>query len=278
MAVLAYVNGEYGPIDKAVVSVEDRGYQFGDAVYEVIASRRGRMFLVEQHLDRLERSMQALSLAGFSREHMREAVDELFRRSGLSRAAVYIQVSRGVAQRVHSFPEATKPQVVMTVREVTERPAAVREQGAAAVTVADLRWGRCDIKSVQLLPNVLAKQKANESGAEDAIFVSDKGIVREATSSNVFIVQEGTVITHPTDRRILAGITRGVIIDICCDMSLPLEERYYDKQEMLRADEVFLTGTTTDVLSVVRIDGKIIGQGKMGAIAAKLRNQLVERN
>lgn len=274
MPELAYVNGKISSIETAMVPVEDRGYQFGDAVYEVIASYNGHLFALEEHLDRLERSMGKLQFPHISRETIHSSIHDFFRRAGLLRAALYMQISRGVGLRSHAFPETGELQVVMTVREVDEKPAKLREEGASAITMKDLRWSRCDIKTVQLLPNVLAKQKATESGADDAIFIGDGDVVREATSSNVFIVVDGTIVTHSLTQNILPGITRAVVIDICKDLSIPLEERFYFLNDLYSADEVFLTGTITEVLPVVIIDSKPIGDGKVGPISKQLYGAL----
>jgi D-alanine transaminase len=277
MPELAYLNGKFMPIESAMVPIEDRGYQFGDAVYEVIASYEGKLFCVEEHLDRLERSMRELAFPPVSRDEVRDTLFELFKRSGFSRAGIYIQVSRGVAVRNHPFPETSTPQIVMTVREVSEVPQEYRENGISVITMTDFRWGRCDIKTVQLLPNTIAKQRAIEAGVYDTIFVTEAGVVREATSSNLFVVKNGILITHPLTENILAGITRMVVIDLCRELDLPVEERFYSTDEMFDADEAFLSGTTTEVLPIVQIDEKIIGDGKIGPIASRLSAVLQRR-
>ncbi|MDF1591824.1 MAG: D-amino acid aminotransferase [Desulfobacterales bacterium] len=274
MPELAYVNGTFLPIEKAMVPVEDRGYQFGDAVYEYIASYNGRLFFQEAHLDRLDRSLNALSFPAISKENIREAVNELFHKAALARAGVYIQISRGVAPRNHAFPDAPQAQVVMTVRKVHETDPKLRQAGAVAITVKDFRWGRCDIKTVQILANVLAKQKAVDSGAYDAIFVAENGVVREATSSNVFIVVQGTLVTHPLTENILPGITRAVVLNCAKEMQLETAERFYGIEELYGAEEVFLTGTTTEVLPIVTIDGKTIADGQVGPFSRRLGDAL----
>ncbi|MEW6671992.1 MAG: D-amino acid aminotransferase [Thermodesulfobacteriota bacterium] len=277
MPELAYVNGAFLPIEKAMVPVEDRGYQFGDAVYEYIASYNGRLFFVEAHLDRLKRSLDALAFPTVSIEKIRAAVNELFHRAGLPRVGVYIQISRGVAPRNHAFPNAAEPQLVMTIRKVKEIDPALRETGAFAITVRDFRWGRCDIKTVQILANVLAKQKAIDSGAYDAIFVAENGVVREATSSNVFIVEKGTLVTHPLTENILPGITRAVLLSCAKEIHLEIAERFFGKEELYAADEVFLTGTTTEVLPIVKIDGKPIAGGGVGSRTRRLEEALRQK-
>ena len=274
MPELAYLNGEFLPIDKALVPIEDRGYQFGDAVYEFIASYNGRLFYLEEHLDRLDRSLKGLFFPPVSRETILKAVLTLFEKAEIERAGIYIQVSRGVSPRNHAFPDDVHPQIVMTIREVEEKPPELRKNGAAAITVEDFRWGRCDLKTVQLLPNVLAKQKALAAGVFDAIFVSSEGVVREATSSNICIVADGTVITHPLTPQILPGITRMVVIDLCRELDIPVSERFFKTDALYGAEEAFLTGTVTEVLPIVTIDGHRICDGQVGPVTARLYDAL----
>ncbi len=277
MPELAYLNGEILPIDKALVPIEDRGYQFGDAVYEFIASYNGRLFYLEEHLDRLERSLKGLSFPPVSRETIRKAVLALFEKAAIDRAGIYIQISRGVSPRNHAFPDGVGPQIVMTAREIEEKPPELRKNGAAAITVEDYRWGRCDLKTVQLLPNVLAKQKALAAGVFDAIFVSAEGVVREATSSNACIVADGMVITHPLTPQILPGITRMVVIDLCRELGIAVSERYFKTDALYGAAEALLTGTVTEVLPIVTVDGHRIGDGRVGPITKRLYETLRQR-
>ena len=277
MPDLAFVNGEIMPIEKATVPIEDRGYQFGDGVYEFIASYAGRLFMLEEHLDRLERSMRELAYAPISRSAIKTAVGNLFEQAGYPRAGIYIQITRGVASRNHAFDPSLSPQVVMTIRPVKEMPAEMRKNGARAITVQDTRWGRCDIKTVQLLSNSLAKQKALDANCDDAIFVSDQGIVREGTSSNVFIVSGGILTTHPLTPNILPGITRMAVLDICKAIGRRAEESFFEADALYGADEVFLTGTVTEVLPVVRIDDRSIGDGKVGPVSRHIFDLLRER-
>lgn len=270
MPELAYVNGNIMPIEQATVPVEDRGYQFGDAVYEYLATYSGRIFAMEAHLDRLERSLNALNFDTIGRDLIRAAIQETFDQAGYSRAGIYLQISRGVAPRNHAFPAGAAPQIVITVRPAPEIGEALRNKGASAITVTDIRWGRCDIKTVQLLPNAWAKQQALEAGADDAIFVTDQGVVREGTASNVFIAKDGILFTHPLTPNILPGITRAQLKKICGDQGLDVREAFFDTTAMLEADEVFLTGTVTEVLPVVKIDDHVIGEGKPGPLAQKL--------
>jgi len=270
MPELAYVNGTFSPIETAMVPVEDRGYQFGDAVYEYIASYNGRLFCLDAHLDRLERSLKALTFPMLDKKKIRETVLVLFQRAGLPRAGVYIQISRGVAPRNHVVSDLPNVQIIMTIRKVNEIDAKLRKVGASVITMKDFRWDRCDIKTVQLLANVMAKQKALAAGVHDTIFVAEDDVVREATSSNVFMITAGKLITHPLTANILAGITRAVVIDCCKEIQLAVEERFYTLKELYHADEVFLTATTAEVLPVVKIDGKNIGEGTKGPITKRL--------
>lgn len=274
MPDLAYLNGEIMPIEAAMVPIEDRGYQFGDGVYEFVATYEGRPFMLEEHLDRLERSMSELAYAPISRDDTKKAILELLKASGYQRAGIYIQISRGVAPRNHAYTQKMSPQVIMTIRPVKEMPAAMRENGATAITVEDTRWGRCDTKTVQLLANSMAKQKALDSGCDDAIFITDQGVVREGTSSNIFIVSGGKLSTHPLTSNILPGITRMAVLNICAEVGLDAAEAFFDTTALYAADEVFLTGTVTEVLPVVRIDGKPIGDGKVGVLTRRLYDLL----
>ena len=277
MPDLAYVNGEIMPIENAVVPIEDRGYQFGDGVYEFIASYEGRLFMLEAHLDRLERSLRELYFDAIPRAGIKEAVLELFKISGYPRAGIYIQISRGVAPRNHAISPGMSPQTIMTIRAVAEIPEKKRTDGATAITVQDTRWGRWDIKTIQLLSNSLAKQKALDSGCDDAIFVSAENVVREGTSSNLFIVSDGRLATHPLTDNILPGITRMVILDACETADLDARESFFGPDELYAADEVFLTGTVTEVLPIVRIDAKPIGDGKVGPTTRRLYDLLRQR-
>ncbi len=278
MPELAYLNGRIMPVAEAMVPAEDRGYNFGDAIYEFVASYNGKLFCLEPHLDRLERSMRELAFAPLSRDMVRGAILELFEKAQTPRAGIYIQISRGVAPRDHAYPPAGTPlQFFMTIRPVHEKPPKLRAEGAAAITVTDIRWGRCDIKTVQLLPNCMAKQQALEAGVFDAIFVSPEGIVREGTSSNLFIAKDGRFVTHPLNHQILPGITRQVVMEICRDEKIEVQERFYDRAELAAADEVFLTGTITEVLPITRIDGRPVGDGKVGPMSRRLYQSLLAK-
>lgn len=277
MPELAYINGSIMPIEEAVVPIEDRGYQFGDAVYEVITSLNGRPFMLDAHLARLERSMTELSFLHFDMRQIRAAVLKLFAEGALDRCGLYIQISRGVAPRKHAFPASTALQFIMTLRNIVPYPDEMRAGGVKAITVPDLRWGKCDIKTVQLLYNVLAKQQALDSGTYDAVFVSADGVVRESTSSNLFIAVDGTLITHPLTRNILPGITRQCLLEISRECAIPCEERSFKTDALYAADEVFLSGTITEVMPIVEVDGRTITNGAVGPIARRLLRKLHDK-
>ena len=281
MTRIAYVNGRFVPKADAVVHIEDRGYQFADAVYEVWALFGGKLADPAGHFARLERSLAELGIAmPMSPKALTVVLKETVRRNRISEGLVYLQVSRGVARRDHTFPpEGTPPAVVVTVsrvdREATEARAA---KGVSVITAPENRWGRCDIKTVGLLPNVLAKQKAREAGAVEAWFVDDLGLVTEGGSSNAWIVDaDGTLRTRDTNANILRGVTRLSLIEVAREAGLKVEERPFTPQEALDAREAFITGAGTLVLPVVAVDGKPVGSGKPGPVAARLRALYIER-
>ncbi len=270
MPDIGFVNGRFCALSDAVVSVEDRGFQFGDGVYEVIRTYAARPFELDAHLARLERSAQGLHLPmPFTRAQLADDVREGIRRAGYSECKVYVQITRGAAPRDHQFPAALVPTLVMTVRELRPLAEEIRARGVCAITVEDQRWGRCDIKSVNLLPNVLARQQAAEAGVFEAIFVRD-GVVTEGAVSNLMLVRDGVVITAPEGPRILSGVTRSLVLTLARQSGLSVEERYSTRTDIESAQEVFLTGTTLEVLGIVRIDGKMIGSGQPGPVTQML--------
>jgi len=272
---IAYVNGRYLPLAQASVNVEDRGYQFSDGVYEVCEVRGGRLVDERRHIERLRRSLSELRIAmPMSDAALGVVLRETVRRNKVRWGIVYLQVNRGVAHRDHAFPPAgTSPSVVVTARNLDAAGAdRMAADGVAVITVPDNRWERVDIKSVSLLPNVLAKQAAREQGAREAWFVDKQGRVTEGSSSNAWIVtRDGKVVTRHADHAILKGITRAVVIDALKEQGLELEERAFTVDEALAAREAFITSASQVVLPVVRIDGKPVGNGAPGLIASALR-------
>ena len=280
MSRIAYVNGRYLPLRQAMVHVEDRGYQFGDAVYEVCEVRQGRLIDERRHLARLKRSLDELQIKlPMSPVALGIVLREVIARNRIGYGIVYLQVSRGVAQRDHAFPTPeVPPSVVVSARPLNaRRNEALAAAGIAVVSVPDNRWGRVDIKTTGLLPNVLARQAAVAQGARDAWFVDKDGMVTEAASANAWIVtQAGRVVTRPADHGILKGITRTVLFEVIKAQGLSVEERAFALSEAYAAREAFVTAASQIVLPVVRIDGHAIGEGKPGPVATALRRAFHE--
>jgi len=275
MSRIAYVNGRYLPRSDAKVSVEDRGYQFADGAYEVCEVRGGRLVDERRHMARLDRSLGELRIARpMSRAALGVVLRETIRRNRVRDGIVYVQVTRGVARRDFPFPSAdTRPSLVITARNSDmDRLEQIAAEGIAVVTVPDIRWKRVDIKSVALLPNVLAKQAAREQGAREAWLVDTQGYITEGGSSNAWIVtRDGKLITHPIGHDILAGITRSVVIDTIKAQGLAFEERSFTVDEAYTAREAFITSASQIVLPVVSINGRPVGNGAPGLIATGLR-------
>jgi D-alanine transaminase len=269
---IAYVNGRYVPHRHATVHIEDRGFQFADAVYEVIAIRRGAFIDAERHLARLARSRAALKLAApMSDAALMLVLHETARRNGVADGIVYLQISRGSAPRDFAFPAKPRPSLVVTSRRQCIADPRLAARGVAVITVPDIRWRRPDIKSVSLLPNALAKQQAKEAGAYEAWQVDGEGNVTEGTSSNAWIVTDGDeVVTRRADGVILAGVTRLGVFDILARDGLRLVERPFSVAEAKAAREAMITSATNGVLPVVRIDGVPVGEGRPGPVALKL--------
>ena len=266
MPDVGFVNGRFMPLGEATVSLEDRGYQFGDGVYEVMRSYRGALFQLEAHLTRLERSAKAIELRmPYTAVEWTAHVTEGIRLGGYAESKVYLQVTRGVAPRDHLFPASVVPTAVMTLREMRPPDPALRARGVAAVTLPDLRWGRCDIKTINLLPNVLARQRAKAAGAFEAILIRGDELT-EGAVSNVMVVIGGRVATPPEGPHILAGVTRSVVLDLARKAGVPVEERRLTLCELQNADEMFLTGTTVEILPVVQLDGAKVGTGTPGPL------------
>lgn len=271
MPDIGFLNGQFTPLSETLVPVEDRGFQFGDGVYEVIRTYGGAPFQAEAHLERLERSCRALSLpAPYSLQQWKASIRDGLARAAYSESKIYIQVTRGVAAREHAFPPSIAPTAVMTVRELRPLDENAYRDGVTVMTVEDLRWGRCDIKSLNLLPNVLARQQAQRAGVFEALFVRD-GQVYEGATSNIFLVRDGALITPPEDHRILSGVTRAVVLELARTDGRPVQERPVRLDELRAADELFLTGTTIEVMPVVRVDGSAVAAGTPGPLTRHLR-------
>jgi len=279
MSRVAYVDGQYLPHHLAAVHIEDRGYQFADGVYEVMGVVGGSLLDEGPHLTRLARSLAELRIpAPMSIAALRIVMREVIRRNGVRDGIVYVQITRGVATRDHAFPKGARPVLVVTSRR--KRPADPRTvaDGVAVITIPDIRWQRCDIKSVALLPNVLGKQRAKEAGAFEAWQVDHEGKVSEGTSTNAWIVtSDATVVTRQADSAILNGVTRLAVLDIIRREGYAFVERPFSVAEAKSAREAFLTSTVVDLLPVVTIDGDPVGDGQPGTLSGKLREYYLAR-
>lgn len=271
MPEIAYVNGEFLPLARAFVHVEDRGFQFADAVYEVLRVYHGRAFAIDEHVVRLFRSLDSISLRhGFTAGQLHTLIEEGVRRAKFADAVVYLQVTRGRAPRHRGVPEHATPTVVMTVRELPPAPAALPPEGVKLICAPDERWARCDIKSVGLLPNVLAYQAARAAGADDALFVDAAGVVAESTAGNVFVVADGRLRTPPKGPRLLSGVTRDKVLQATRAAGLECVEDVVTRAAVLAADELFLTSTTSQIVPIVEVDGTPIGSKKPGPVTARV--------
>ena len=279
MSRIAYVNGRYRPHRDAAVHIEDRGYQFSDGVYEVCEVKGGRLVDERRHMERLQRSLAELRIRlPMTLKALSVVLHETIRRNRVTGGIVYLQITRGVARRDHGFPAAdTPPAIVVTAKNLDPaRNERIARNGMAVVTVPDNRWARVDIKSVSLLPNVLAKQAARESGAYEAWLIDGKGCITEGASTNAWIVtSDNELVTRQTDSGILAGITRGTLKKIAGDLQLKFVERPFTLAEAKKAKEAFITSATSFVTPVVRIDGDKVGDGKPGPTARRLREEYV---
>jgi len=275
MPRIAYVNGRYTRHADAAVHIEDRGYQFADGVYEVCEVARGYIMDMTRHLNRLDRSLSELQIGWpMSRKALEMVMREVVRRNRVVNGLVYLQVTRGVASRDHVFPVSARPAVVLTAKRSDPVAAAKRaESGLKVITVPENRWERVDIKSVSLLPNVLAKQQAKVAGAHEAWFVDPDGTVKEGASTNAWIVtMDGKILTRPADHGILRGITRTTVFDLAKKLGLTIEERAFTVAEAKAAREAFITAATTVVMPVVAIDGDAVANGHPGSVTLLLRN------
>jgi D-alanine transaminase len=275
MSRVAYVNGRYVLRRDALVHIEDRGYQFADGVYEVCEVFRGDLIDEKRHLERLAYSLGELQIAAPLRPGaLAVVIREVMARNKIKNGFVYMQVTRGVAPRDHLFPQkAVRPSLIVTAREIDLEKSEIKaRQGISVISTPDIRWKRVDIKTIALLPNVLARQLASESGAYEAWLVDSDGMITEGAASNTWIVSTaGTIVTHPLDRSILRGITRTTLIEIIAAQGLKLEERKFSLAEAFTAREAFITGATSLIMPVVRVDGRAIGAGVPGPVTTKLR-------
>lgn len=281
MSRFAYVNGRFVRHGEAVVHIEDRGYQLADGVYEVWAVFDGKLADAEGHFARLWRSLDELRIAHpMSEASLTLVLREAVRRNKVREGLCYLQVTRGVAKRDHAFPNpAVLPSIVVTAKSVDRAAADAKAvQGASVISVPENRWGRCDIKSIGLLPNALAKQAARERGAIEAWFVDDMGLVTEGASSNAWIIDaEGALRTRDTNANILRGVTRSTLLEVIREIGLPMNEKPFTIAEAQGAREAFITGAGSLLTPIVQVDGVKLGDGKPGEVATRLRRLYIER-
>jgi D-alanine transaminase len=273
-----FLNGDIIDAADARVSVNDRGFLFADGVYEVIRVYDGRPFMLAPHMKRLRAGLTALQIEASGVDAIGRAAERLVDENELrGDATIYLQVTRGVAPRTHAFPKpAVEPTVYITARPFEQHPAVYFQEGVAAITAADTRWSRCDIKSIALLPNVLANQLAKQRGAFEALFVRD-GVLIEGSHSNLFGVANGELVTYPASNYILAGITRALVIELAASLDIPVRERAILHEEIGTVDELFLSGTTTEIMPIASVDGRRVGDGVPGAVTRRLREAFEAR-
>jgi D-alanine transaminase len=263
---MVFLNGSFLPLEQATVSVLDRGFIFGDGVYELIPVYSRSPFRLDEHLARLERSLAAVRIANpYPRDKWRAVILELVARQAWDDQGVYLQVTRGAAKRDHAFPEGVTPTVFAMSNPLVNPPAELVEKGAAAVSAVDNRWLRCDIKSISLVGNVLLRQVSVDAGAAETILFRD-GVLTEASASNVFAVKNGLVLSPPKSNLILPGITYDVVVEIARQLGLPLEFRDVREAEVRGADELWVTSSSKEILAIVELDGRPVGEGRPGPV------------
>lgn len=273
-----YLNGKYLDHTEATIPVDDRGFLFADGVYEVIRIYGGRPFLADPHLRRLRAGLASLHIDGAVVDGLDEIAERLIRDNGVDGdGIIYIQITRGVAPRRHAFPDpGVPPTVYVLAKPFNQYPAATFENGVTAIAVPDVRWSRCDIKSISLLPNVLANQQAHEAGAFEALFIKD-GVLIEGSHSNLFGVLDGTLMTYPACNYILPGITRALVLTMARELDIPVAESAIPWDSIADVEELFLSGTTTEVMPVTTVDSHVIADGRRGPITRRLQQAYRER-
>jgi len=270
MPNIAYANGKWMPLASASVSVEDRGFQFGDGVYELIRTYHGAVFHLDEHIKRLYESLKQVEIALHKTPaELKQVVVSGVKRSGYAETKIYIQVTRGKAPRLHSFPKGVRPTLVMTFRKFDSLPKTLFEKGVSVISTNDIRWGLCNVKSLNLLPNILAREHAVRAGAYEAIFVRND-LVWEGAGSNLFAVFGKKIVTPPIGHYMLSGITREIVLALGRTSGLKVSEEKMTIASLYQADEIFLTGTTIEILPVIRLDKRKIGTGKPGTITSIL--------
>lgn len=276
MNALANINGELMPLSEVKVSALDRGFLFGDAVYEVLRAYQGKPWLADEHFHRLGRSLEAIRIPGIDLNRLRRRMVETIAAGRFQDATVYLQITRGAAPRAHPFPTGVTPLELLWVQEFNDPYKDARQQGASVVLQPDVRWDRCDIKSTNLLANVLAMQAAKEAGGIEAILYLPDGTLTEGTHTSFFGVLHGAVLTRPASKDILPGITRRLILDLTTRAGIPVREQVLRRSDLTEVTELFLTGTTTEVMPIVQVDHVTIGAGGPGPITRRLQEAYQE--
>ncbi len=266
---ISYYNGRYMNHEEMSIKSGDRAFYFGDGVYEVIRIYDGNFFTFDEHVDRLLQSAEEILIKDVNRTEVVEILREIKERNAILNGALYIQVSRGIAPRDHGFPDVTKPVIYASIREA-KRPLSLMNSGVEAVTAEDYRWLKCHVKSLNLLANVMEKQHAVEQGAKETILHRD-GVVTEGSSTNVFMVKNEVLFTHPANNLILNGITRRVVLGLAEENDISVREEGFTVSDMSEADEVFYTSTTQEIIPVVKVDGRPVGDGSTGQITQDLQ-------
>lgn len=277
MSETVYLNGRFIPYEDALVPIEDRGMLFADGIYEVVRAYGGRLFTPEAHIERLVASAAEIGLRIPPSDELLRAMTGVFARSGLEDSSIYLQITRGFAgPRSHAVPRDVTPTVFAAARPVPRPHPDHVQYGAVAITVPDRRWHMCHVKSVGLLLNTLAKQAAMDAGAQEALFLRE-GILTEGSATNAFVVRDGQVHTHPEGPHVLSGITRQIVLELCAEGGIPVREELVPCAQVYSADEVFVTGTNTEVLPIRQVDGRTIGNGGRGPLTARLQEFFARR-
>ncbi|MBY0521760.1 MAG: D-amino acid aminotransferase [Gemmataceae bacterium] len=272
MQILADLNGKRMPLSEVMVPALDRGFLFGDAIYEVLRIYQGRSWLLDEHWQRLGRSLESIRIQGVDLARLRARALDLIDASGVQEGMIYIQVTRGAGvRRTHAFPPQATPLELLWVEGFTDPYAEQRRIGTSVITLPDIRWDRCDVKSTNLLANVLGSQAAKEAGCLEALLYLPDGTMTEGTHTSFFGVLDGQVLTAPNSNAILPGITRGLVLRLAASAGITLREHVLKRDDLKRVSELFLTGTTTEVMPIVRVDDQTIGNGKPGPVTLRLQ-------
>ena len=272
MPEIAYINNSFIPLGEAFVPINDRGYLFADGIYEVIVTRGGKPFLINEHLERLQKSADGILLKlPVLLSELSEIIERGINEAGFDETMVYIQITRGIEPRRHNYSNNIKAKLTMTFRPHPEYDLQLTLNGVAIITVPEIRWSRCDIKSTALLPNIMMKQKAVEKKCMESLFVTEEGLVRECTTANIFFVKDKALYTPPADQHILGGITRAYILRQAAAYDIKTVEQQCTIEEVLKADEVFITSSTVDLMPVVKIDETTIADGRPGPLSKTIK-------